>query len=280
MRGRSDDATNQDVIALASVAETSGNTSISPTLTEKLCIKAKAAATIQPAIITYGAVISCVSPTLTGWQLCKVYSRTVPATTLARVGLGIFPQQVALKALQMNAATPVKEHLSPWLAFGVVGVLQGVVYGQCSVAYARALKLSQAVSLAGMMRGAAFAGLRDVVSQGVPFMCSGHVQQALVEPLLGRTRDSSAEPSSMSRVLAVGLTSIGATFASQGFHNGQIRMQSDLSLGYAAAIRSLWAEHGARVLVMGGSARVALLLLVNGLNEAVLRPAWERQAKS
>ena len=43
-------------------------------------------------------------------------------------------------------------------------------------------------------------------------------------------------------------------------------------------MRTLWAEHGMRLLWMGGSARVALLLLVNGLNEMVLKKAWE-QAK-
>jgi hypothetical protein len=45
----------------------------------------------------------------------------------------IFPHQTALKLLQMNTATPVKEHLNPWAAFAVVGVLQGGVYGQVSL---------------------------------------------------------------------------------------------------------------------------------------------------
>ena len=75
----------------------------------------------------------------------------------------------------MNLATPVKEYVNPWVAFGVVGVLQGSVYGQCTTYVSRALSLAKGadVSLQGMFRGAGFAAVRDTLSQGVPFMCSG-----------------------------------------------------------------------------------------------------------
>ena len=140
---------------------------------------------MQPYLLAYSGVISSVSPALTGWQLCRVYSHTASPAQLARIGLGILPHQTALKALQMNAATPVKEYASPWLAFGLVGVLQGAVYGQANITFSRALKLSTAtISLAGMFRGSLFAGVRDTISQGVPFMTSASVQSAVVDPLL------------------------------------------------------------------------------------------------
>ena len=82
---------------------------------------------MQPYLIAYGAAISTISPTLTGWQLCRVYSLQTSMSALSRLGLSIFPQQTALKTLQMNCATPVKENASPWLAFGLVGVLQGAL---------------------------------------------------------------------------------------------------------------------------------------------------------
>ena len=44
-----------------------------------------------------------------------------------------------------------------------------------------------------------------------------------------------------------------------------------------ATVRDLWAQHGLRLLWMGGSARVGLLLVVNGLNELVLKKAWASQ---
>ena len=235
---------------------------------------------MQPYLGVYAASISIVSPVLTGWQLCNVYSKPTSFATLARIGVGILPHQTLLKAAQMNAATPIKEHVSPWMAFGVVGVLQGGVYGQCNVTFSKALRLAKTLpTLAGMFRGAWFAGIRDTLSQGVPFMLSGTVQSAVVDPLLKVDGNEDSEyASSARRAVAVAATSIGATYASQGAHNCQIRMQADHSLGYVTAMRTLWAEHGMRLLWMGGSARVALLLLVNGLNEAVLKKAWE-QAK-
>lgn len=126
-------------------------------------------------------------------------------------------------------------------------------------------------------------------------MCSSTVEAGVVEPagklvrrstmaLIGGTSQvasvdvetpQSAASSTASRMLAVGGTSIFATFASQGCHNAQLLMQSNTSLTYGQTIRTLFAEHGWRVLYMGGSARIALLLLVNGLNEVLLKPAWE-----
>ena len=59
----------------------------------------------------------------------------------------------------MNAATPVKEHANPWLAFGVVGVLQGGVYGQCTTYVSKLLGLAKKPpKLQDLLRGSAFAG--------------------------------------------------------------------------------------------------------------------------
>jgi len=39
-------------------------------------------------------------------------------------------------------------------------------------------------------------------------------------------------------------------------------------------MRALWKEHGARLLYVGVSVRISLLLVVNALNELLLRRAW------
>ena len=239
-------------------------------------MRSKTWAEKQPYLGVYAACISTVSPGLTAWQLCRVYGKAVPPTELARMSMRIFPHQTALKALQMNAATPVKEYLNPWVAFGVVGILQGAVYGQCNVHFSKALQISQKVTLAaGLFRGSAFAGIRDTISQGVPFMCSAQVQSSLVDPMLKpASEDSGGAGHGLRRALSVIGTSICATFMSQAAHNCQIKMQADPSLSYGRAVGELWTQHGVRVLWMGGSARVLLLLVVNGLNEAVLKKAW------
>lgn len=235
----------------------------------------------QPFLLSYAAGISIFSPSATAWQLCRVYSKAVPVSQLARMSMAIFPHQTALKLLQMNAATPVKEHLNPWAAFFVVGVLQGGVYGQCNVHFAKKLELSSTASLKGMFRGAGFAGFRDAMSQGMPFALSRATEEVVFDPLWRSAFGPDAcagdggGGGGVKRAAAVMSTSVVATYLSQGLHNCQIKMQADQSLSYSQTIRALSAEHGASIMWKGGSARVGLLLIVNGLNEILIKPAWD-----
>lgn len=204
---------------------------------------------------------------------------------VVKLGARIWPHQCLLKWLQMNTCTPVKELVNPWLAFAGVGVLQGGVYGQCTTYVSKTLSLSkhlEEVSPRAMFRGAAFAAVRDTVSQGAPFMLSGLVQQNLVDPVYqalgGDKRDGEAGSlgHGLRRATAVFGTSVSATVASQLPHNAQIRMQADPSVGYRTVVQTLFREHGAKAFYMGSHARIALLLVVNALNEVVLKQAWER----
>jgi len=215
-----------------------------------------------------------VSPMLTAYQLCKVYNKPLPMLHLARLSACIIPHQALLKWVQMNAAKPVKEHLNPWAAFAVVGMLQGGVYGQCNIHFSGVLGLSQTASLKGMFRGLAFAACRDCMSQGMPFVLSPAVQHLAIDPLLAPAGGDGYVAEPVRRGLAVFSTSVVATVLSQGFHNCQIKMQADQSLSYVQTMRALWKEHGARLLYVGASARISLLLVVNALNELLLRRAW------
>lgn len=226
----------------------------------------------QPFILGYGAAISIVSPAATAYQLCKLYNVKQSLPHLFKLSLRIFPHQTALKALQMNVSTPFKEYLNPWVAFGIVGILQGGVYGQCNVYFSNALKIGkQTASMAGIFRGSGFAGLRDTVSQGLPFMCSGMVKDELFERLYKTENENVQLVQHWSAVLG---TSVVATYMSQGLHNCQIAMQSNQSLGYVAAIHDVYQKHGFKMLYRGAEARVGLLLVVNILNELLLKPAW------
>ena len=231
----------------------------------------------QPYLLGYSAAISVFSPLATALQLCKVYSKSVPMPHLAALSARIFPHQTALKLAQMNAATPVKEYCNPWAAFFVVGVLQGGVYGQSNVHFATKLNFSSTASLKGMFRGSAFAGCRDSLSQGVPFAFSRTVEAVVFDPVwTAASKDVSCNSDGgVKRAASVFTTSIAATFMSQGLHNCQIRMQAEQSLSYVGVLRKLHAEHGLAFLYKGGSARIGLLLIVNGLNEVLLKPAWE-----
>jgi len=230
----------------------------------------------QPYMLAYGAAISIFSPTATAYQLCKLYKIRPATSQLVRLSISIFPHQTILKTLQMNVSTPVKEHLNPWAAFAVVGVLQGGVYGQANVSFANALKVGKVASMAGVFRGVGFAGVRDTISQGVPFMCSRWIREHTLDQWFPTSADAEEDATmrGVKQWTSVISTSIVATYMSQGLHNCQTTMQADQSLSYVQAVRKVFTQHGAMGLVRGGEARVGLLLIVNILNELLLKPAW------
>ena len=218
-------------------------------------------------MFAYGAGISIFSPLASLYQLLRLHPQAqVPKKEMVRLAARIFPVQTLLKAVQMNASTPVKEHISPWVAFGVIGVLQGGVYGQANIYFSQKLQIAKKVDLKGMFRGVLFAGMRDSISQGVPFLFSGTVRENVFEPVLGK--------GGVSQWGAVLSTSVVATYISQCLHNAQIVMQADHSLTYKSSITLLWERNGMKLFYRGGEARVGLLLVVNVLNELLLKPAW------
>lgn len=214
----------------------------------------------------YSFFISLVSPTASAYQLLRLNPQvkiTTPA--MVRTAFMILPHQTALKLLQMNCATPIKENLNVWASFAAVGVMQGGVYGQANIHFANSFGLSKG-SILGAFRGSGFAAIRDMKSQGIPFVFSSVVRKNIVEPVLGEGE--------VARWTSVIGTSIFATYASQGLHNCQITMQADQSLSYAETLSTVWKKHGISVFYRGGEARVGLLLLVCVLNESVLKMAW------
>ena len=141
------------------------------------------------------------------------------------------------------------------------------------------VKKTPALSLRAVFRGSVFAACRDTISQGVPFMLSSSVRERIFDPLLDASHDDDDDNSDSAASLAahwgsVILTSVAATVASQGLHNAQITMQADQSLSYASAVKSLWRNNGMGMMVRGAEARIGLLLVVNILNELILKPAW------
>jgi hypothetical protein len=240
----------------------------------------------QPYIVGYGTMLSLVSPALTGYQLCRLYKIQKPSSQILRLALGIFPHQAALLSLQLNASTAIKDKLSPWSAFFVVGVLQGGIYGFSNVHFSKAWKLGTAAATATtlssrisiLFRGSAFAGVRDTISQGIPFMCSGAIHTNILDALFPTSPTPLQEGQTTVDVVkhwtSLISTSVAATYLSQSLHNCQTTMQTNSALSYGGAIKKVWTDHGFAALYRGAEARVGLLLIVNVLNELLLKPAW------
>lgn len=163
----------------------------------------------------------------------------------------------------------------------MVGVLQGGVYGQANIYFCDQLKYGKKLALSGMFRGVAFAACRDMISQGVPFVFSSTVKKIVFDPLFPADGSDSAKESfvtpyisSIKHWSSVLFTSVVATILSQGLHNCQVTMQSDASLGYLSTLQRVWKNNGIAAFYRGSEARIGLLLVVNILNEALLKKAW------
>lgn len=230
---------------------------------------------MQPYILAYGAGISLFSPLATIYQLAKLNPQVpVPVGRMVTLAGAIFPIQTVMKAIQMNASTPIKESLNPWAAFAVVGILQGGVYGQANIYFSQKLGLNKKVDLRGLFRGAGFAACRDVVSQGIPFMCSALTKKYIFDKILPVDESTGPVTKFVNYWGSVLSTSIVSTYLSQPFMNLQITMQTNPELNHLTTISHAWKQNGISLLYKGAEARVGLLIVVNILNELLLKPAW------
>jgi hypothetical protein len=176
--------------------------------------------------------------------------------------------------------------LNPWSAFFVVGVLQGAIYGYSNIHFSKAWGLGTAAAtaptlaskIAVLFRGSGFAGVRDTISQGTPFMFSGAVHTNVLDQLFPTVlKEDEESPTTLDLVkhwTALVSTSVVATYLSQGLHNCQTMMQTNATVDYAGAVKKVWADHGIAAFYRGAEARVGLLLIINILNELLLKPAW------
>ena len=250
--------------------------STSDSSTKVFRTRKKTFAEIQPYLFGYGAGISTVSPVATVYQLCRL-NPSVANTTFSRMmsmSAMVFLPQTILKAVQMNISTPVKENLNPWAAFACIGILQGGVYGQANMYFSQQLKLGKEFKLIGMFRGVGFAALRDMISQGIPFVYSKTMRYVVFDRLLPDGEMNSSYLPHIKHWSSVLFTSAIATVMSQGLHNCQLMMQSNQELTYLTTLQTVWKNNGIATFYRGAEARIGLLLVVNVLNELLLKPAW------
>lgn len=130
-------------------------------------------------------------------------------------------------------------------------------------------------SYRGMFRGFGFAAVRDMISQGIPFVFAKPFEENIVKPMFPG-KENNGMVSFITHWGSVFTCSVLATVASQGLHNCQITMQSNPDLNHLTAVNKAFKENGVRILWRGAEARVGLLLVVNFLNEVLLKKAWQQ----
>jgi len=134
------------------------------------------------------------------------------------------------------------EKASTFFAFGILGVLQGAVYGHANVALAKALSISKPLSVLAFFRGSAFGFGRDLISQGIPFYFGSGPLDVVGWSLL-------------------------STVASHPLHLAQTLMQADGAVRYRQVPSRLRHQlGGVHVFTSGISARLGLLTVTSLLN--------------
>ena len=97
----------------------------------------------------------------------------------------------------------------------------------------------------------------------------------MLDPLYDTSDNPNGVAASVKQWTSVLGTSVFATYASQGMHNCQIVMQTDKAVSHMGALQKAVKQNGVSLLWRGAEARVGLLLVVNVLNELLLKKAWE-----
>ena len=229
----------------------------------------------QKLMLGYSLGISFFSPMANLYQVQKLYFNKSGLKAFDRVGMRlcsrIYFQQVLLRMLQLNFSTPIKENLSAWPAFASIGILQGAVYGHANIYFAKQYNIDSLLSYKNMFRGSGYAAIRDMISQGIPFMFCDNLRQAAIDPVLSPYCNHQ-----VCHWTALVTTSIFATYLSQGLHNCQVAMQTHHDLGYVNAVKHMHKQHGIKFMYKGVESRVVLLLITNVFNEIFLKPAWGR----
>lgn len=122
------------------------------------------------------------------------------------------------------------------------------------------------------MRGCHFAGIRDMISQEIPFMLSPVLDTHLMDKIYPH---DSASVQKLRLWTSMAVTSFVATLISQGMQNCIISMHADHARNSVETIRDLWRRNRWSMFYKGAEGRGPLVLYVCVLNEYLLKPAWK-----
>jgi len=207
----------------------------------------------------YGITTGLIGTSSSLYQILKLTPNVkISSSSFARLSLKAAPIHCGLKAGQFAISTHFKKEINPWVSFGIIGALQGGIYGQLNIYLRKSLKIGNNLNYAMSRRGMITAILRDTISQGFPYMFT---------PKLDKIIDN--------RSVSIISTSILSTIISHPFHILQVTMQTNPQLNYYTSIDKLIRNYGANILYRGVEGRLTLLLSINIINDTILRKFWE-----
>ena len=169
----------------------------------------------------------------------------------------IFPGQVLMRYGQSHIATECKDHLNPLPAFGLIGILQGGVYGHSNLYFSKKLGLIHDIKFQNYFKGPIFASSRDIISQGIPFYLMKYISQ-----------DS---PYYYPSLLGF---SMGSTILSHPLHCMQLLNQTNPNTNQYQIAKEAITGRRWSLFYRGSESRLVLLFLTNLFNDIFLKNLW------
>ena len=204
--------------------------------------------------IKHSVVLTMFSPLASLYQTTSLFNK--PFWTNTRLVPFIFPQQIFLRYGQLHLSTLSKENVSPIAAFGLIGILQGIVYGHSGLYFSKQLGLTHNVQISNYIRGPLFASSRDIISQGIPYFVSGQLEDDLYF---------------YPKLLGISATS---TVLSHPLHCLQTFNQNNPHISQLQVIKQFVPEYRFSLFYKGVLGRIMLLFITNISNDFFLRQVW------
>ena len=169
----------------------------------------------------------------------------------------IFPQQVLMRYGQSHIATECNDHLNPIFAFGIIGILQGGIYGHSNLYFSKKLNITNTIKLSHYFKGPAFAMSRDIISQGAPFYLMKDI--------------SNNSPCYYPSLMGF---SIGSTIISHPLHCMQMLNQTNPKINQYQIAKNAIRLYRWSLFYRGVESRLVLLFMTNLFNDIFLKNIW------
>ena len=211
--------------------------------------------------------ITCFSPLTSLYQITHLYNlpnKNIVFLENSKYIYRIFPQQVLFRCCQLHASTFCKDNFSPLFAFGIIGILQGGIYGHSNLYFSKKLNITKTIKIRDYFRGPLFASSRDIISQGIPFVyCDSFNNQIF-------------HNNKNTYYFSLFMLSISSTILSHPLHCLQIFIQNNKTLPQLNVVEYMIKKHNISLFYKGIESRIILLFLTNLFNDIFLKEIWNK----
>ena len=167
----------------------------------------------EKSFLYHSSTITLFSPLASLYQTSTLFNKSFISNL--KFVPRIVPQQILLRYGQLHISTQCKDQFSPITAFGIIGILQGIVYGHSNLYFSKQLGVIPKINYLNYLRGPIFASSRDIISQGIPFALTETVRDTLFE-----------EETPLTHYSTLFSLSIGSTILSHPLHCFQTYIQN------------------------------------------------------